>query len=127
MGVLVPEAVLAKVKQADAEFSKVVRRHFNGQTALRVRIPAQSDDSDILISDALTEAIDCLTALTAEDALVERLLDRITAVYRDDYIARCAREEPDSLIGLTERLRVARAARAQAPASAATTNTEGRR
>ncbi len=38
------------------------------------------------------------------EGLARKIVDRVLSVYHPDYIENCAREEPESLLGLVKRL-----------------------
>ena len=55
------------------------------------------------------------TEISEVEILARQIVDRVLSVYREDYIERMAREEPDSLLGLVKRLERALAETGQQP------------
>jgi hypothetical protein len=55
---------------------------------------------------AETEQEDMSTEATADTVrtLAESVVQRVLSVYREDYIERCVRDEPNSLLALVKRL-----------------------
>jgi hypothetical protein len=55
--------------------------------------------------DALRNAtLEPIPAAADVKALARLVVDRVRSVYREDYIARCVANEPDSLLALVDRL-----------------------
>jgi hypothetical protein len=61
--------------EALAEMLAVTRRHFERETAVRVTIPAQATDSDVLICDALRKGLEDVEFLYRLVGLCWELLD----------------------------------------------------